>query len=485
MATSLSRNGYALYKKNLSGEDIEKIKKELTVSPKANNSFSNVPPPEYQLFRENAAKIYLPRNYGLTNYGIPTRDVISDTVVKCGERLVFNGSLRDEQLEPVEAFLRCANDPLKRGGIISVPCGGGKTVMALYCICALGVKTLFIAHKDFLLTQFIERASQFVPTAKIGIIKQKKVITEGCDIVIGSLQSIAMRDYDPKVFSDFGLVIIDECHHTSAEVFSTALVKVTSPVMMGLSATLNRKDGLRRVFEWFLGKAVMPTKRTSAPKAKMEVRVYKFKCNDPEYNTVTHMFNGKINMTAMLSNICSYRPRTQYIVKIILEVLKDANRQVLVLGERRNLLKDLEDILKSNDETLSIGYYVGGMTRTQLKNSEEARVILATYQMASEGMDISSLNTLVMASPIGDIEQSIGRIQRQKADEQTVQPLTIDIYDTFSIFNSRFNKRSKFYRSKGFNVIEEDCSNSKLGVGDEAEADDDQKNVKYAFVDDN
>ena len=490
MTTSLSRNGYALYRKNLTDDEIEKIKKELTVSPRVNNSFQIVKPPEYILYRENSTKLYLPRNYGLSNYGLPERDVISDNVIHCSERLVFQGTLRKEQEEPVNAFFKCANDPLKRGGIISVPCGGGKTVMALYCICALKVKTLFIAHKDFLLTQFIERAALFIPTAKIGIIKQNKVITEDCDIVIGSLQSIAMRDYDPKIFSEFGLVIIDECHHTSAEVFSNALVKVTSPIMMGLSATLNRKDGLRRVFEWFLGKPVMPVKKASAPKATMDVKVYKFRCNDPEYNTVLSMYNGRINMTGMLTNICSYRPRTHFIVGIILDILKDTNRKVLVLGERRSLLKDIENILRSNDNTLTIGYYVGGMTRTQLKNSEDARVILATYQMASEGMDIASLNTLVMASPIGDIEQSIGRIQRQKADEQTITPLTIDIYDTFSIFNNRFKTRSKFYKSKGFNVVDPENSNTSYDNNDHQEecdsedGEDRKKQVKHVFVDD-
>lgn len=453
MTTSLSRNGYALYTKNLTKNEISKIKDELTVSPKVTFS-SDTPPPQYRLYRENNSKLYLPRCYGLTKYGNPERNVIEENVICCKEQLVFQGSLRPEQEEVVSEFLRAAKDPLTRGGIISIPCGGGKTVMSLYCLCALGVKTLFIAHKDFLLTQFMERAAMFVPNAKIGIIKQNKVVTEGCHIVIGSLQSIAMRNYDPKIFSEFGLVIIDECHHTSAEVFSNALIKVCAPVMMGLSATLNRKDGLRRVFEWFLGKPVMPTRKSSnVTKAKMTVKVCKFQCADPDYLSVPHMYNGKINMTAMLTNICDYAPRTQFVCKIILDTLQDNLRKILVLAERRNLLKNIEDIVRGMMSDIDIGYYVGDMTRTQLKHSEGCRLILATYQMASEGMDICSLNTLVMASPIGDIEQSIGRIQRLKEDEQEVEPLTIDIHDAFSIFNSRFKKRCKFYKSKGYTVL--------------------------------
>jgi superfamily II DNA or RNA helicase len=65
-----------------------------------------------------------------------------------------------------------------------------------------------------------------------------------------------MRDYDPEIFKEFGLVIFDECHHISSEDFSRALQKMNIPITLGLSATLNRIDGLRKVFEWYLGKSV-------------------------------------------------------------------------------------------------------------------------------------------------------------------------------------------------------------------------------------
>ena len=76
------------------------------------------------------------------------------------------------------------------------------------------------------------------------------------DIVIASLQSLAMRNYDIDIFKDFGLVIIDEVHHTGAEVFSKAFQNINSNIILGLSATLNRKDGLRKVFEYYIGKSV-------------------------------------------------------------------------------------------------------------------------------------------------------------------------------------------------------------------------------------
>jgi superfamily II DNA or RNA helicase len=96
---------------------------------------------------------------------------------------------------------------------------------------------------------------------------------------------------------------------------------------------------------------------------------------------------------------------------------------------------------------------VGGMTQEQLSQSESKQIILATYQMSSEGMDIPVLNTLILASPISSIEQSIGRIQRQKEHEREYIPMTIDIWDRFSLFQRQGIKRMEFYAKQGY-VIE-------------------------------
>eukprot|EP00960_Hanusia_phi_P055233 762920-Hanusia_phi.AAC.1 len=448
MKTSISHNGYSIHKEDLSRDSLESIKKDLTVSP--NNSFMmEMPTKEYYLYQENSKKIYVPRFFGLQRFGIPKRDILSNHIIHCS-RMVFRGQLRPEQLTPVNAFLEAANDPLKRGGIISVPCAGGKTVMAIYCACQIQKKTLFISHKDFLSTQFEERVGTFVPDATVGIIKQNKVIVDDKDFVVASLQSIAMRNYDPDIFKQFGLVIIDECHHMSAEVFSRALLKINAPIMMGLSATLNRKDGLRKVFEWFLGKSVLRIKKNAHIDSHMEVRLIEFLDDDLQYREIKRLWNGKLNAVAMLNNICNYMPRTQFIVDIITDIFdKEPNRKLIVLSERRSQLNQIEQIL--GDKFL-IGYYVGGMSRNELKKSEEKKIILATYQMASEGMDIPALDTLILASPITSIEQSIGRIQRQKQEDRSHIPLTIDIIDSFSLFKKKAATRQKYYESKKYSV---------------------------------
>jgi hypothetical protein len=251
----LSQRGYAILKEG-NQEWVDYFIDFLTVTPKINPDApgaQNVK--SFPVYRENSKKLYIPRALGFELFGAPTENTLHQGI-NCADRLKFQGSLRPEQMKPVNAFLEAVADPRKQGGIISLACGGGKTVCALYAICALGGKALIICHKEFLLNQWKERIAQFIPTARVGLIKAQTLRTADCDIVLASLQSVSMKDYDPKIFEDFKCVAIDEVHHVSAEVFVQALPKVTAPIFLGLSATLNRKDGLRKVFEWFIGKVV-------------------------------------------------------------------------------------------------------------------------------------------------------------------------------------------------------------------------------------
>jgi superfamily II DNA or RNA helicase len=98
----------------------------------------------------------------------------------------------------------------------------------------------------------------------------------------------------------------------------------------------------------------------------------------------------------------------------------------------------------------TVGYYIGGMKQSQLKESEGKQILFGTYSMSSEGMDIPTLNTLILASPKSDIEQSIGRILRKK--HNTIVPHVYDICDQFSVFHNQMKKRMAFYKKQHFNL---------------------------------
>lgn len=459
MFSILSKNGYGILKSALSEKDIEHIRKDLTMTPKVNfdaGGKGNTSSPEdltFQLYSENDKRIYIPRYYGLQKYGLPTLCKLSSGA---DIHINFIGSLRDAQQEPISNFLKAANDPLKMGGIISVPCGFGKTIMSLYIACALKKKTIFISHKDFLNQQFLDTIAQFAPDAKVGIIKQKKVDVVGKDFIIASLQSLAMRDYDDAIFDDIGFVIIDEVHHTGAQVFCKAFRKLNNPIILGLSATLNRKDGMRKVFENYIGKSVYTLKNKEF--CDVNVQVHKYFETHVDYSTVKLMWNGKENGAGMINNVCTFKPRTEFIISLLKDILsKEPDRRVLILSERRNQLKDIESYIvehkiANGGDGSGYGFYVGGMKQADLAISSEKQIILATYQLASEGFNVPSLNTIIFASPISDIQQSIGRILREVPEKRKYTPLCIDILDDFSIFKRKGAARLKFYTNNKYKV---------------------------------
>ena len=164
----------AVLKEELTSTEITKIRRDLTVKPFTNTNYGNEAPP-FPVYSESKRKLYLPRFYGIKEFG-PPKSVKIDP----GEDapMNFTGKLKDKQLPIVKAFQDATLDRETGGGIISVPCGYGKTVLALYLAAQMGKKTLVIVHKEFLMNQWIERLKQFLPNAKVGIIQQNKVKVE-------------------------------------------------------------------------------------------------------------------------------------------------------------------------------------------------------------------------------------------------------------------------------------------------------------------
>lgn len=442
-STYLGNKGYTIFKENLEIKEQELIRKELTMSPYVpKNSLQK--PVYFPIYRESPKKFYLPKYYGIETYGEPEKDILDD-----GENIdiEFSGELRDFQKPIVETFIKAAHN--KGGGLLEIHTGAGKTVMALNIISKLKKKTLIVVHKEFLLRQWIERIEQFLPTAKVGRIQGEKIDIEDKDIVIGMLQSLSMKDYNYSIFKDFGLSIYDECHHIGAEVFSRILFKVVTKFSLGLSATMKRKDGLTKVIKMFVGDVVYKKERENCD--YLVVRGINYEVDDDSFNELELNWRGQCHYTKMIKKICEYNRRSEFIVKIIKDIVeKDKNDklQIMILAHNKSLLKYLYDSIL-NKGIATVGYYVGGMKEKDLKISEGKKVIIATYAMAEEGLDIKSLTTLVMATPRVDVTQAVGRILRKRHDNAEVY----DIIDTHGLFQRHWKKRMTFYRKQNFKVF--------------------------------
>jgi len=326
------------------------------------------------------------------------------------------------------------------------------TVLSLDIISRLKKKTLIIVHKEFLLNQWIERIQQFLPTARVGRIQGQIVDIQDKDIVIGMLQSISMKDYHESTFQSFGLTIIDEVHHISSEVFSCALFKLVTKYTLGLSATMNRKDGTTKVFKMFLGEVVFKGKRDE--EHDVVVRAIEYVSKDEEFKKVVTDFRGNVQYSTMISKLCVCNHRSEFILRVLTDMLKEnPAQQIMILAHNRNLLTYFHDAIQSRN-IASVGYYVGGMKEAALKESESKKIVVASYALAAEGLDIKTLTTLIMATPKTDIEQSVGRILRVRHGN----PIVVDIIDEHQPFKNQWNKRKVFYKKQNYKIIQTNSS---------------------------
>jgi len=444
--TYLGPKGYTISKNELNIEKQKKIRNDLTIKPfvmgsPLNNSDGNKTFPAY---RESANKFYVPHYYGIENYGVPKQYKISE-----GNdiNLEFAGQLRDGQIPVVETYVNHVNKVGFGGGLLELPCAFGKTCLALNIISRLNKKTFIIVHKEFLMNQWIERIQQFLPKARIGKIQGPIIDIDNKDIVIGMLQSLSMKEYPPSIFVSFGLTIIDEVHHISSEVFSNSLFKLVTKYMLGLSATMNRKDGTTKVFKMFLGEVIFKGKRDEA--REVVVHGIKYEVDDDEFNEVKTDYRGNPAYSTMISKLCEYNRRSEFILQVLSNMLEqNPNQQIMILAHNKNLLKYLHDAV-SHRNIATVGYYVGGMKETALKETEGKKIVIATYAMAAEALDIKTLTTLIMATPKTDIEQSVGRILREKHSS----PIVVDIIDNHDLFQNQWRKRKTFYKKENYKII--------------------------------
>lgn len=317
------------------------------------------------------------------------------------------------------------------------------TVTSLMLVEEVKKKTLIVVHTIELLQQWTKSLAQFLPSCRVGYIQGKKFDVDGFDIVIGMLQTISMKcELNAECFSSFGLVIYDEVQFLGAEVFSKALLKSRARYTFGLSATIERADGLEYVFKNHIGDVIYSNINGNL-KQYTEMKYVYVNCGLKEIA----MYNGSPNIAGMITEMTGDKRRTTQIVNEILHL--DVKRNVLVLSDRVQHLKDMYKMIGPEH----CGLYIGEMKEDDKLLSKTKRILLATYHIASVGFDLPKLNTLVFATPRSSITQAIGRIYRKVHED--INPMIIDFIDEHSVFPYQFKKRKKIY-SKAITLVSSD-----------------------------
>lgn len=457
--TILTNDGYLLLKSKFKENELMLIRKELTVKPQMSYSIGIKPSiEEFEVFKENKKYLSIPKYYGLKKFG---KAELSDEIKGSKINFDFNGELRPIQKDIVDSVIKYIK--INDGGGICVGCGWGKTVMGIYIAKKQKRKTLVIVHKTFLLNQWKTRFEEFT-NAKVGIIQQNKIDIEGKDVVIGMLQSIAKEKYDDDIFRDFGFVIFDEAHHAPSKFFSKALPIISCKKTLFLTATPKRSDGLEKVLYWYFGDIIY--KSPPSKNVNVNVHIYNYSINHDKFKESYMKFTKEVNKAQTITRITKISKRNKFIIELINEILTEEGRKILVLSDRIDHLNKLKELLDKYD--VNSNYYIGGMKQSKLDESAKSTVILASYGMASEALDIPTLNTLFMVTPRRSIEQSVGRILRAKT---TIDPIIVDIVDQLPSFNNQGLFRRKFYKKFKYNVklinVEENEIISKQIISDD------------------
>lgn len=531
--TYVGAKGYTLSKNQLTPEQQRQLIADLTITPFTPGAPGGASK-SFFAYRESANKFYVPHYYGVEKFGRPSAYKVSEGM---DIDLAFNGAPRDYQVDVIQKYLdHCASVEVG-GGLLELHTGWGKTCAGLYILSKLKKKTLIIVHKEFLMNQWVERIHHFLPDAKVGKIQGPVIDVEGKDIVICMLQSLMSKDYPASLFAQFGFTIIDEVHHISSQSFSNSLFKVVTKYMLGLSATMTRKDGTTDVFKMFLGDVIHKAERKTD--MLVEVRALTYRTDNAEFNETELDFRGKPQNSKMISKLCEFSHRTEFIlralcdfirvegvdpevakqhkatmdsavlpcarchktnhylmentccgcVKYCMVCLDEMAEPVMSASKRKTQAKcpDCQKTLKYQQHYVenpyvqpleqrhtiimahnlnvlhylyrrivcknlaSVGYYVGGMKEAELKQSEKKQVILSTYTMVSEGLDIPTLNAEFLITPKTDVVQAVGRILRAKHAHH--HPVIYDIVDSHDVFQRQWYKRRAYFKKQNYKIV--------------------------------
>lgn len=422
---------------------------QLTLERKANECADNGPPePLITTFEDQLGNLHLPRFEGRRLFG-PCIDVRSN-----GESMdinvVFAGKLCSTTPPQVQATNAVMHQLEKHGGaMLILPCGFGKTVCALWLAHALNRRALVIVNSSNLLRQWKKRVEQFLPLARIGVIQQDVAQGDNCDVVIAMLQSLSKKQYADTLLAGFGTVIVDEAHHIAAPMFSRAMRKLPARNIIGLSATPDRPDGLGIALNWFMG---VEAYRAQRVQERVDVRMITYTRGNQEELVYR---NGKVRYPEMVNRMVADVARQQLVHSLISRYYA-IGRHVLVLCDRREQVTDVARLLAISHPLLKVGVVLGGMKEGVTEPALSCQVIVSTYHYFSEGADVPRLDTLILATPRGNIEQALGRILRPHPEKAT--PLVVDICDSFSLFAGMMWKRHGYYRKNKYWVVRMDDS---------------------------
>ena len=340
-------------------------------------------------------------------------------------------------------------------GLVIAPCGAGKTMVGLGALINYDTRVVILVHTHDLAKQWHDRIVQQLQT-ETGKIPNVTIWGGGKkkdsgQIVIAMMQSLARERWDElhEWGKQFGVCIVDECHHVPASTFSQVMMAMPAEVRLGLTATPERADGLTDILYWHFGKELA---RTTTQELIDEGRVM---APTVRFTATKWTPSKKMDWPKLVSTMCADVERNAQILDMVEEFIRDG-RQILVLSDRVQHCIDMADMTAGRG--FDAAALVGKLTKKQraeilrAADARELKAIFATT-VADEGLDLPGLDTMILTTPtkaMGKIQQRIGRIMRTAVDKRN--PVVIDLVDNSKPLFYLHRKRSKFYTELGCTV---------------------------------
>ena len=367
--------------------------------------------------------------------------------------LSFQGDLEEPQQKAVDAL-----DP-HDDGVLAATTAFGKTVVAAHLIAKRQVNALVLVHRKELLSQWVERLRTFldIDPKLIGTIGGGKRKPTGV-IDVALIQSLVKRGEVSDLVGDYGHLIVDECHHLSAASFELVARRAKARFVLGLSATVARKDGHQPIIFMQCGPIrYRVDARTQAARRGIAHRTRQRRTAFRLPQPLALM--DRPPMPAVYAALAQDEARNDLIFDDVLRAL-EAKRSPVILTERKDHLEYLQGRLSRFVRNLVV--LRGGMSAAERKAADaalrvpdgEERLILATGRYIGEGFDDDRLDTLFLTMPIswkGTLAQYVGRLHRRHAGKTDV--LVYDYADDAVPMLSRMAaKRHAGYRALGYSI---------------------------------
>lgn len=330
-------------------------------------------------------------------------------------------------------------DSVNSSCIINAAPSWGKTFCGIAIAAKLSRKTLVVTHTTMLRDQWVEEVKKTLGITP-GIIGAGKIDTDSC-IVIANIQTLCKR---LDVLDEFGTLIIDECHHTPATTFTNVVDKSKAKYKIGLSGTIERKDGRHIVFQDYFGNVIFkPEKENSMAPTILIV--------DSDI-----VFPGGKFWANRITELEVYREDYKELIIGLADAAANKGHKVLVVASRTEFLKTCAERTKNRSVCIT-GEIRDFTERNRLLESigeDEADIVWGTISIFSEGISQSALSCLILATPVNNeplLTQLIGRVVRIREGKNN--PLVIDIgLRGSSSVRTQLSNRKAHYIRNGYTI---------------------------------